>query len=303
MAFKAGLDIGTNTFLLLVVEQDASGIQVLRDEVRIVRLGQEVDRLKAFHPEAMARAEKVFREFGEILKNYPGVQFRAVATSGSRDARNSQDFFTKMRALLGFPIEIISGEAEAELSFRGATMSSVAEGDAAVLDIGGGSTEIVALAHSAPPRGLTRKSYNMGCVRLSERFLKSNPPTSVELSAMRAWIRSQFAEDADFLRQFRANKWIGVAGTATYVASSFLGLERFIPEKVDGITISRGDIEKQAIKFQSMTAEERLGLGGMDAGRADVIVAGAWILAEIMQAAGVDELKISVRGLRYGLVL
>lgn len=300
---KAGLDIGTNTLLLLVAEvEDGRVTKVHRDETRVVRLGQGVDRSRAFSEEAMERGRKVFREYGEILKGFPGVKMKAAATSGSRDAKNSRAYFDEMEKLLGFPIGVISGDEEAQISFRG-TLSDKPETEAdtaAVIDIGGGSTEIIT---SKAGGKLAKKSFDMGCVRLTERYLPNDPPSEREMAALRDFVRMELAKEKDLLADFGGKRWIGVAGTATYLASAVLGLTKFVPEKVNGARITLTQIEALAEKFAQMRAKDRLGIGGMDAGRADVIVAGAVILGETLKAAGLSDLEISVRGLRYGLAL
>lgn len=301
MTVRAGLDIGTNTLLLLVAEVAEGKVsRVLRDETRVVRLGQGVDKNRAFSPEAMERGRKVFAEYGDILKDYPGVKVRAAATSGSRDAKNSRAYFAEMEKLLGFPIAVISGDEEALVSFRGAVSDKSETRDLAVIDIGGGSTEIITETGTGK---LAKKSFDMGCVRLTERFLANDPPKDAELENMRAFVRTELAREAGLLANFGEKRWVGVAGTATYLSSASLGLLRFDPEKIHGAELSVRDIQALFEKFKGLTSKERLGLGGMDAGRADVILAGAVILEETLKAAGRNELEISVRGLRYGLVL
>lgn len=274
-------------------------MRVLEDHVRVVRLGQAVDRNRAFHPDAMERALACFRDYREVLDKYPGIDVRAAATSGSRDARNSAEFFARVERETGIRIRVISGDEEAQVSFRGALSGGGDPRRVAVLDIGGGSTEIVGLTDP----GLFRFSFDMGCVRLTERFLHSDPPAPAELGAMRAFVKNELAKQNAILGRVRGLELVGVAGTATYVASSALGLGQFEPERVDGARVSLAQVRALAAKFAGMTAATRLGLGGMDRGRADVIVAGAVILEEALTACGLEGYTASVRGLRYGLVL
>jgi exopolyphosphatase/guanosine-5'-triphosphate,3'-diphosphate pyrophosphatase len=300
---RAGIDIGTNTILLLVAELEGGKLlRVHEDHVRVVRLGQGVDKNRAFHPEALDRARACFRDYAEILKKYPGIDVRAVATSGSRDAKNSAEFFAEVKRDFGIDVRVISGEEEALYSFRGALPDDLANPySVAVLDIGGGSSEIVGLKPGS--KDLFRFSFDMGCVRMTERFLPSDPPKNSELSALREFIRQELAKKRDILDALRGRVLIGVAGTATYLASSKLGLEKFDLEKVHGAELTRADVSALIQGFCQMTAAERLGLGGMDKGRADVIVAGAIILEEVLIAAHLDSYQASVRGLRYGAVL
>jgi exopolyphosphatase / guanosine-5'-triphosphate,3'-diphosphate pyrophosphatase len=304
MALRAGIDIGTNTILLLIAEVSGGVVtRVLEDHVRVVRLGQGVDKNRAFHPEALERARACFAEYAQVLKKYPGIEIRAVATSGSRDARNSGEFFAEIKERFGIPIRVISGEEEALLSFRGALPKEVKDPhEFAVLDIGGGSTEIVGLEPGSKDR-LFRFSFDIGCVRLSERYLASDPATSEQVANLRAFVQKELAGQKQIVEQLRGRILIGVAGTATYLASAALGLAKFDPEKVDGSWLSAAGVNALYQRFLPMTAAQRLGLGGMDRGRADVIVAGAVILQEVLAAARLEGFRASVRGLRYGAVV
>lgn len=300
---RAGIDIGTNTILLLVAEVEGGKItRVVEDHVRVVRLGQAVDKNRAFHPEAMERARACFRDYAETLKKYPGIEIRAVATSGSRDARNSPGFFAEIEKAYGIPVRVISGEEEARMSFAGALSGeSRPAARLAVIDIGGGSTEIVGQKEGSSD--LFRFSFDMGCVRLNERFLPSDPPQASEIQKLREFVRAELAKEKAILEGLRGKELVGVAGTATYLASSALGLAQFDVEKVHGAELTLDAVTALVARFSGMTAAERLGIGGMDKGRADVIVAGALILEETMRAAGFSRLTASVRGLRFGAVL
>jgi exopolyphosphatase/guanosine-5'-triphosphate,3'-diphosphate pyrophosphatase len=304
MALRAGIDIGTNTILLLIAETEGAQVtKVLEDHVRVVRLGQGVDKNRAFHPEAMERARACFRDYSAALAKYPGISVRAVATSGSRDAANSADFFAEIEKEYGIKIRVISGEEEAQMSFLGALGGEIERPERiAVIDIGGGSTEIVGRLGAGSER-LFRFSFDMGCVRLTERYMPSDPPVDSQIQKLRAFVKEELAKQREIVERLRGRNLIGVAGTATYLASSALGLPKFDPEKVHGATLSLEAIQGLLEGFSRMSAAERLGVGGMDKGRADVIVAGAVILEETMRAAGLGELTASVRGLRYGAVL
>jgi exopolyphosphatase/guanosine-5'-triphosphate,3'-diphosphate pyrophosphatase len=302
VTLRAGIDIGTNTILLLIAEVTGGKVaRVLEDHVRVVRLGQGVDKNRAFRPEAMDRARACFADYSEILKKYPGIELRAVATSGSRDAKNSAEFFSEINARYQIPIRVISGEEEAALSFYGALPDDIRDPAAvAVLDIGGGSTEIVGLGGQGK---LVRFSFDMGCVRMNERYLKSDPPIASQIQELRDFVQGQLALQPEIIAALKGKTLIGVAGTATYLASSALNLPKFIPEKVNGSKLTLENISFLIEKFRAVPASARLGVGGMDSGRADVIVAGAIILQEFLRAAAYSELRISTRGLRYGAVL
>jgi exopolyphosphatase/guanosine-5'-triphosphate,3'-diphosphate pyrophosphatase len=143
----------------------------------------------------------------------------------------------------------------------------------------------------------------MGCVRLTERFLKSDPPQDSQIHELRSFVKSELERQPDIVTALKGRRWIGVAGTATYLAASTLGLASFVPEKVNGTNLSLAKVHELVAHFRRLTAAERLGIGGMDRGRADVIVAGGIILEEVLVAAEVENIEVSVRGLRYGVVL
>jgi exopolyphosphatase/guanosine-5'-triphosphate,3'-diphosphate pyrophosphatase len=304
MGLRAGIDIGTNTILLLIAEVEHGKVaRVIEDHVRVVRLGEGVDKNRAFHPEALERARACFADYAEILKKYPGIDLRAVATSGSRDAENSSAFFAEVKEKYGISVRVISGEEEALLSFRGALPDEVRDPHSiAVLDIGGGSTEAVGLKPGSAT-DLFRYSFDMGCVRLSERYLKSDPPLASEIHELVKFVKADLARKPEILDAMKGRTLVAVAGTATYLASASLGLHKFDPDKVHGHVLTRVAIQKLIAEFGELTAAQRLGLGGMDKGRADVILAGAYILDEVLERAALNSVQASVRGLRYGAVL
>lgn len=301
---KASIDIGTNTILLLVANvEQGRVVQVLEDYVSVVRLGQGVDKNHVFHPEAMDRARKCFRNYAEVLKQYPGIVCRAVATSGSRDAQNSQEFFAEITKSTGITIDIISGEEEALLSFRGSVPDNRQDlSSVAVLDIGGGSTEIVGLEKGAKEQ-LFRFSFDMGCVRLTERMIQNDPPSEEEITALRKYVRLELEKKNFLFQKVEGRTLIAVAGTATYLASTVLNLKAFDPEKIHGFVLSEKSLAEVTKNLAKKTCAERLGLGGMDKGRADVIISGAIILHEVLKIAKLSSVQVSVRGLRYGAVL
>lgn len=297
---RAGIDIGTNTILLLVAEVDQGRIvKVVEDHVTVVRLGQGVDKNRVFCVEAMERARACFANYANILKKYPGIQMQAVATSGSRDAKNSEDFFHEITASTGIPIQVISGPVEASTSFRGALPEAADPDQVAVLDIGGGSTEIVGQENG----NLFRVSFDFGCVRLTERFCKSDPPMPAEQEQIRSFVMNELKRETVLLAKLKDRRFLGVAGTPTYLSSALLGLKKFDVERIHGSVIELAKLKKLRQELAKLTTAERLGLGGMDKGRADVIVTGAIILESVLESAGIEKIEVSVRGLRYGVVL
>ncbi|MCO5141464.1 MAG: Ppx/GppA family phosphatase [Oligoflexia bacterium] len=296
MGIRAGIDIGTNTILMLVAEENAGSISILEDHMTIVRLGEGVDKNRNFSEPAMSRASACFKEYKKILEKYPSVVVKAVATSGSRDAKNSQNFFKEIEKIYGFSIRVIEGEEEARYAYLGSRRPDLSESQV-ILDIGGGSSELVGFVEGV----LERFSFDLGCVRVTEKFF-SDPIQDDEFVLAQKYIQEQLLNQKKFFDKFRSPPLVGVAGTATYVASSILGLVRFDAQKINGQKISLKEVEGFIEKMKKLKAKERLGFGGMDEGRADVIVGGALVLREIMKVLGVDHYHASTLGLRYGLV-
>lgn len=305
----AGLDLGTNTCLVLiadvtVLDHGIDSFSVLRDEVRVVRLGQGVNTTRALHPEALARAEETFREFSAYIRDAGCERVLAVATSAARDATNGQSLID-LGAKYGIPVEIISGEKEAELTFAGAIEPSWS-GLTSIIDVGGGSTEII----FGDQNGIRlRFSADVGSVRLTERFVTAHPISSQEIETLRQTVRASLetglerAIKAPLTRErllSQVSQVVGVAGTPTTLAAVDLG-RRFESERVHGHVFSKSGLDAWIVKLAAMTVEERQKLAGMEPKRADVIVAGAICVSEAMGILGASSLKVSVRGLRFGV--
>ncbi len=323
----AGLDLGTNTCLCLIADVEVANgefrsLKVVRDEVRIVRLGQGVHASRALHPEALARAEETFREFSGFIKTANCDRVLAVATSAARDVKNGS-LLIELGRKYGIPIEIISGEKEAELTFSGA-FKPCGAGLTAMIDVGGGSTEIIFGDHNGI---LLRFSADVGSVRLTERFIKSQPIPQHELMQIKENVRASLVQGFELaLDKFnepaqpkvdsgtvqeppltkaelfaRVEQTIGVAGTPTTLAAVDLGQD-FETEAVHGYEFNISSLDEWTARLASMSVAERQSLAGMEPKRADVIVSGAICLAESMRAINSRVLKVSVRGLRYGVV-
>lgn len=313
----AGLDLGTNTCLCLIADIDlaadgksVASMKVLRDEVRVVRLGQGVNATRVLHPEALARAEETFKEFSGYIKAAKCDRVLAVATSAARDVTNGQALLD-LGAKFGIPIEIISGEKEAELTFSGAIEPSWS-GLTAVIDVGGGSTELI-LGDRDGIRA--RVSADVGSVRMTEAYITKHPIPQSELDAVSKRVREALMAAKEKMANTMSGrtplfgvgqigeiaKVIGVAGTPTTLAAVDLG-HAFETDKVHGHEFTRARLEVWTKKLAQMTVEERAKLAGMEPKRADVIVAGAICVTEAMRVLERDSLKVSVRGLRYGVV-
>ncbi len=297
---RSSIDLGTNTCLLLAVDWDKgrnSIERVLGDHSTIVRLGQGVDGSRRLHPDAMKRTFECLMDYASKLKAYGGdpASARCVATSQARDSVDAPEFFERIRQATGFRFQVISGDDEARLTFVGALLPGMDPARSAVIDIGGGSTEIILASHG--------KSVDIGSVRFTERFLKSDPVTDEEFWACQA------ATDLELekLKDARALAPVGVllvavAGTATTLAALQLGLEKFDAARIDGCRLTRGDVHRLVEELKWRSVAERMRMPGLDPKRADVILAGALILWRAMETLGFAELHVSTRGLRYGVL-
>ncbi|MBI3544486.1 MAG: Ppx/GppA family phosphatase [Deltaproteobacteria bacterium] len=306
---EAAIDIGTNTALILIADvspPDKGGGtrklgRVLEDHIRFVRLGQGVHQNRKFAPEAMERAVKCFREFKELCDRHSVPKIRACATSASRDAANSGELYDRVRKETGIDVKIIEGETEARLTFLGGLLPFQDPSKTAIMDIGGGSTEFVVLGNDGQVQG---QSLDMGCVRATEMFLKGDPYELKTLEAMESHLRQVWAQlDPALQKELRDKEWAGVAGTPTTLAGIAQGHVQFHADQLDGYRMDRcavGDMyEALAIESQAKRASNPL----MGTGRADVIVAGAAILLTAMEFFDKDEIVVSSRGLRHGILL
>jgi len=300
-AILSSIDLGTNTCLMLVGTRQGQGypIDVIADFATVVRLGEAVDRTRRFSDAAMQRTLECLTRYSLELKKFGGdpAHTVAVATSGSRDSTNREAFFDRIREKTGFQFKLISGEEEARLTHLGGLLPGMDPSLTAILDIGGGSTEL-RLASG----GL---SIDLGSVRFTERFQKSDPITDSDFWTMQESIDTAIINSKlPHWRQKSApeTQLCAVAGTATTLAAWFLELEKFDAQKIDRLTLSRGDIHRQVEELKWRTVRERESLPGVDPGRADVLLAGALILWRYMELLGFERVAISTRGLRYGVL-
>jgi len=299
---RASIDLGTNTCLLLVAEVGKDGLRkgivenVLYDTSTMVRLGQDVDRTKVLHPDAIARTLGCLRGYAAKVVSF-GVKpsdVVCVATATARDAENGAGFFDQVRRETGFGFETISGDEEARSMFLGGLLPDMDPLRSAVIDIGGGSTEF-----RTANRGV---SLQIGSVRFTERYLKSNPVTDEEFWAARAAIDESLSGASTWRATVPTElDWVGVAGTVVTLAQWHLGLSEFSPKALDGAELTRGDVHRLVEELKWRTIEERKSLSGIEPGRADVLLAGALILWRSMEVFGFSKLRVSTRGLRYGV--
>lgn len=303
----AAIDIGTVTARLLVADIDEQGnIAELHRDHAICNLGVGVDKTRRLAEDAIARTGETVARFVKDIEELqptegPSICVIANATSASRDAENSADF-VGILADLGIELQVIPGEKEAGLSFAGASSAFPGE-RVVVLDVGGGSTEIITgQAGQAPEHA---HSFNIGCRRVTERFLAGDPPSRDELDAAAEWISDSMRGYIETLQNdgYRSCRYIAVAGTATSVISMRENMVVYDSSRVHGAVATRDDIDSLLARLSSITLEDRKQVVGLDPGRAPVIVAGVLILQQIMDVAGIDSFTTSERDILHGILL
>ncbi len=295
----AAVDCGTNSTRLLVAT--TAGRTVER-RMTITRLGQGVDRTGALAPDAIERTVSVLRDYREVLDVHSVERVRATATSAARDATNNEAFLLPAAAAIGVPLEVLTGEEEGRLSFAGATAELVADpGPWLVADIGGGSTE---LAVGPPGRPAAVRSLDVGCVRLTERFLAHDPPWPEELDAARAHVESQLDSavgEAPVLA--RAARLVGLAGTVAAAASLDLRLDRYDRDLVHHHVLRGATVSALVVELSALDADRRRLRPGMEEARADVIVGGLVVLDTLMAHFGLDACLVSEADILDGLAM
>jgi exopolyphosphatase / guanosine-5'-triphosphate,3'-diphosphate pyrophosphatase len=299
----AAVDCGTNSLRLLIAESKPEGGLVDLDrQTEIVRLGQGVDATGEFHPDALKRTFAVTERYAKLITDagVPTDKIRFVATSASRDAKNRDGFFEGIKSLLGVLPDVISGDAEARLSFTGALSRVSPEGDPVlVMDIGGGSTEFI--VGSSAGVMASAISLDIGSVRLTERFLKVNPPAEDDLARAAEHVDRMLDEsDVDF---GSIGTWIGVAGTATTLAGVYLELEQYDRDRVHGSRIPRQDVGGLLRRLSGMTVAQIRSLPSMHPDRADVITGGTLVAARVAERLGVPHLLVSESDILDGIAL
>lgn len=293
MTRVAAVDCGTNSLRLLVADVHDG---VLTDVVRhqeIVRLGEGVDRTGLISPEALDRTLAVTRRYAEEVRSLGAEAVRFVATSASRDARNRDEFVAGVRDAIGVLPEVISGEQEAELSFRGATaaLSARHRGPYLVCDLGGGSTELVLGTRSV----VAAASMDVGSVRLTERYLAGDPPTPEQIAAASAEVEAALDDAGRQVPFGRAATLVGVAGTITTVAAHALDLDEYDSAAIDGAVIGATTMLKACRSLLDMRRVRRERLPYLHPGRVDVIGAGALIWSGVISRVRSEVGRAGVR--------
>ncbi len=299
-ARAAVIDAGTNTILLLVGERDparAGGVRLLADEIEFARLGEGVDRSRRLSAAAIERGLAAFRRFSGIARAHGVERVRATGTSALRDAGNARAFVDAVREETGIDLEVIDGGREARLGFAAAT-DDLPEGEPAlVLDIGGGSVQLM---RGAARRGPDEaRSFDVGVVRMTERWLRTDPPTAEERARLEAEVDAALAQapDAD-----RSAELVGVAGTCTTLAAVRLGLADYDGEKVHGTRLTLAEIEALDARFLALDRAGRARVPGLHPKRADVILAGTAILRRVLARYRIESLRVADRGIRHALL-
>lgn len=302
----AAIDIGTVTCRMLVVDVGESGLHELTREYVITNLGEGVDATGELKPEAMERVVRAIDGFLAVrdslsTPDHPVVRTVAVATSAARDARNAAEFAARLRER-GIELSVIPGSREAALSFSGASIDFSGE-RLMVVDVGGGSTEVVMGMGGAEP--VCAHSFNVGCRRVTEKFLASDPPAPEELARARAWIREQMASwFADQAKEAASlERVVAVAGTATTVVSIRDRMETYDSSRVHKARVSRQELLEVYERLAALPLLARKQVVGLDPKRAPVMVAGLLILLEVLDFAGIDAFTVSETDILHGITL
>ncbi|MFF4247670.1 exopolyphosphatase [Streptomyces sp. NPDC001822] len=308
MTRVAAIDCGTNSIRLLVadVEPSTGRFTELDRRMRIVRLGQGVDRTGRLAPEALERTFDACREYAAVIKELGAERTRFVATSASRDAENSDVFVRGVLDILGIEPEVISGDQEAQLSFDGATKeltgSDHLDKPYLVVDIGGGSTEFVV----GDDEVRAARSVDIGCVRMTERHLVVDgavvdPPTPDRVAAIRADLDAALDTVEETVPIASAATLVGLAGTVTTVAAIALGLEEYDSEAIHHSRVSAAQVREITERLLASTHEERAAIPAMHPGRVDVIASGALALLAVMERSGAAEVVVSEHDILDGI--
>jgi exopolyphosphatase/guanosine-5'-triphosphate,3'-diphosphate pyrophosphatase len=303
----AAIDIGTNSVLLVIAATNASGPRPLLERATITRMGEGVDKTRKLAPAAIDRNLACLRAYAADLREHGNPPLDVVGTSALRDAQGADAFLDEAERILGVRPRVIAGDEEARLTFRGALSGLQLRGKLLVFDIGGGSTELILgdadeVSASAAPK--SRVSLDIGSVRLFERHVRSDPPHSEELAQIEAQIRAAL-DGAEPLRALRAGEpvtLVGVAGTVTTLKALELGLPAYDAARVHGAILTLSAVEAMAARLSALPLAERVKLPGLEPKRADVIVAGALIVRELLRRAGAAQTIVSDRGVRFGLL-
>ena len=294
----AAVDCGTNSVRLLVADVDGRDKTDVHREMRVVRLGQGVDRTGRLAPEALDRTRAALADYAATCRDLGVQRTRMVATSATRDAANRDDFVAMVREVLGVEPEVVSGDEEAALSFDGATRAlDPADGPFLVMDIGGGSTELVLGTTSVD----AARSVDVGCVRLTERHLAGDPPTSAQVAAAERDVDAALDQVRAVVPVERARTAVGLAGSVTTVAALALDLPAYDSDAIHLSRIPASHVRAVTDRLLAMTRAQRAALPVMHPGRVDVIGAGALVLATVVDRLELPEVLVSEADILDGI--
>ena len=294
MTRVAAVDLGTNSTRLLVADVEDGRVDEVARRLRITRLGEGVDARGRLLPLPIARVRNCLADYRRVVEELGAERTLCVATSAVRDAENGEAFLGEVEWSYGFETRLLSGEEEALLTFRGVTAGRELADGTVVIDVGGGSTELVVGGGSGVE---SHESVDVGSVRMTERFLGSDPPASSELAECAAAVRTAVGERAP------ARAAIGVAGTVTSLAALDLGLVEYDPARVHGHRLSAAAVEAQLERLAALPLGARRRVPGLEPDRAPVIVAGSVVVLEVLRAFGLDGLEASEHDLLHGAAL
>jgi len=303
----AGIDIGTNTLRLLIAEIGPSLYREIDSDRRITRLGQDLDRTGVLSLDARERSITALVDFSARIDQYAARHVETVGTSALRKASNSPEFIAEVKRRTGLDIRVIPGEAEARLTLLGVsralrdTQSGKKDplSSALIIDIGGGSTEVIITHPGADPVVV---SFPLGAVYLTERFIHHDPPSGEELALLRRSVREELEVHSAQLHPGPSYVFVGTAGTITTLAAIDQGLAEYDPARINRTVLTREFIDDIVLKLGALTIEQRRAICGLDPGREDIILAGAIVTQEIMEHFHYVSMLVSDWGLREGIV-
>lgn len=295
----AALDLGSNTFLCLICEVENGKItQIYHDEVEMVRLGQGFGHSdeKSFHPDALQRADQCLNKFKKAIDQHRPEKVLAMATSAARDAKNKSELF-RIGNNYQIPIEVIPGHLEAQITYQGSVSGLKNPESILVVDIGGGSTEFVFGQKKEIQKA---RSYDIGCVRLTEKFIHQQPTPTDQVENAEKAIKSSILDFKNTLSDAKDFEILAVAGTPTALVVAEIG--EFSTQKIDGFKLSTEKLSEWKNRLVNSTVEQKIDMG-IPNGRADVILIGVLTLLEVLKVFGKNDLMVSTRGVRHGVAL
>ena len=299
-ARRAVIDVGTNSVKLLVADVSGNAVHPVFEDSEQTRLGRGFYETHELQPDAIRQTSEAVAKFAHLACEHNANSIRVIATSAARDAKNSSALTAAIEKAGGLKVEIISGEQEADLAFRGVTSNpEFAHQTLLVLDVGGGSTEFIL---GSGQQILSSESHPLGSVRLMEKIPHSDPPTAGELGQCRRWLR-EFLDAEARIKLPGDALLIGTGGTAGILARMELKLADFDRARIEAARLTREQIVAHVTQLWSLPLEERKKIIGLPPNRADVILTGAAIYEAVMEKFGFEELRVSTRGLRFGAVM